>query len=230
MFKKLLEQFIIFSRENWWVFVVLLISIAFIFFTDSGDIVEILMVFFVYFCAELCMMLMISYMHSHDYKTASIFQLLWNTIFTFLFLYHYLQNGQMHYFLGSGVFILGTIKNFCLYHKSVYLSFINSYTIFLLWLISFGWYYSFHTSGLNTQVVMQSIGLITFSTYLVMQDTREREKYFVGLWGLIFLVFWSLFGVYYEYLSWEIFGITLAFVLMPLTVLIIYIKSIHKYI
>lgn len=230
MISKISVHFYKFSRENWWVFLVLLISLAFIFFTDSGSILEILLIFIVYFCAELCMMVMISYMHDYDYKTASVFQLLWNVIFTLLFLYHYLQNGQMHYFLGSGVFILGAIKNVLAHHKSIDFSFINAYTILLLWLISFGWYYFFHMSELNTQVVTQSAGLIVFSTYLVMQDKYEKIKYFFGLWGLVFIVLWSLFGVYYEYLSWEIYGVTLAFVLMPLTVLVVYVKSIYKYI
>ena len=91
MLQQLLQQFRIFSRENWWVYVLLLLCLGLIFFTDTGNVVEIFLIFIVYVIAEICMMNMIVLREKKSYKIAALFQLIGISVFNILFMYHFLD-------------------------------------------------------------------------------------------------------------------------------------------
>ena len=229
MISKILGHFQEFCRKNWWVFVVFAISLVFIFFTNTGDILEITLVFLVYFLAELCIMIMVSYMHEKNYKASSMFQFIGNIIFTILFMYHYISSAQVHYFLASPIYISSAIRNIFLYHFNIHLRWINAVNVFFLWILSFWSYYIYNLWEFTLQIFLQSLGMIIFTSYLVMSDAKEHAKYFFGLVWIGLIVIWSVYGVFYEYWLGKIYWVTIAFVLMPLTLLLVYLKNIRKY-
>ena len=219
-----------FSRKNWWVFIVFFLCLAFIFMTDSWSIVEILLVFIVYFFADLCIMIMVNLIEENDYKTASIFQLLWNIIFTLLFLYHFIINGQGQYILGSIGFLLWVWKNISLHHYKRDISWINNFFLITLNILIYVWAYVTLDPELTGQLVLQTVWITLFTWCLVMKDVYPRARYFQGFIGLSFLVLGSWYGIYLEYLAWNIYGVTISYFLMPLTVLWVYTRSLKKYI
>ena len=207
-----------------------LLSLIFIFFTDSGSILEISLVFIVYFFADLCIMIMVSLMEENDYKTASIFQLLGNIVFTLLFLYHFIINGQGQYILGSIGFLLWVWKNISLYHYKRDISWINNFFLITLNIVIYVWAYIIFDPELTGQLVLQTVWITLFTWCLVMKDAYPRARYFQGFIGLSFLVLGSWYGIYLEYLGANIYGVTVSYFLMPLTVLLVYAWSFKKYI
>ncbi len=146
-----------FSQKNFWVYVVFLTCLGIIFFTKTGSVFEILLVFLVYFIADLCMMIMVTLIAKRDYKLSSLFQLMGNSVFLCLFLYQLFYNGQPQYLLLSISFIAGTIKNLSLYHLHRPLKVINGGSLFVfnaLLFISFWFYFpQFLTFQIFFQVI-----------------------------------------------------------------------------
>ena len=218
-----------FARKNWWVFLMFFISLVFIFLTDSGSIVEILLVFLVYFFADLCIMIMVSLMEENNYKSASIFQLFGNIIFTLLFLYHFLVNGQGQYILWSIGMLFWVYKNIQLYHYKKDIYTINNISLIVLNSIIFVWAYLIFDPELTLQLILQTLGITFFTGCLVMKGEFPRLRYFQGFIGLSFLVLGSWYGIYLEYVQGSIYGVTISYFLMPLTVLLVYAWSFKKY-
>ncbi len=229
MFQKLTEEFLKFSRKNGWVFAVFLIALFFIYTTDSGSIIEVSLVFLVYFVADLCIMMMIQLMGEDEYKMASIFQLIWNIIFTLLFLYHFFFNWQWQYLLGSIGFLLWVYKNITLYHYQKDTTWINNITLIIWNIVIFGWAYFIFEPTLTGQLILQTLWITLFTGCLVMKDTYPRIRYFQWFFWLSFLVLGSGYWIYLEYMQGSIYGVTISYFLMPLTVLLVYTWSFKKY-
>jgi len=228
MVGSLYKEFSRFSKENWWIYLLLFFCLGIIYITSSGNIAEILAVFFVYVVADICIMNMIVLMDEKNHKMASMFQLLGNTIFTILFVYHFFQSGQLQYILGSTGFILSAVKNISKYHFQVPLSFINGTSLFIMNVIIFVWAYSF-LWNVTFQILFQALGWTFFTSCLVIDDIYRRWKYLLGLIGLSSMVIGSSIGLYVEFFQWNIYGVTLCYFLLPLSVLVVYLKTWRNY-
>lgn len=224
----LYKEFQKFSYENWWVYLVLFSCLIIIYVTNSGSILEIVLVFLVYVFADLCIMNMVSLMEKNNYSLASIFQLLGNSIFTSLFLYHFLYSWQLQYLVGSVGFILGTIKNISTYHFSFPLKLINGFTIFGTNIAIFVLTYTFFLD-INIQIFFQACGWIFFSSSLVPTHKYNTLRYFSGFIGLVSMVIGSWIWLYIEFLQGSIYGVTLCYFLLPLSVFLVYIKTLRNY-
>lgn len=228
MLGQIIRQFQKFSRENWWIYVFLFFCLIFIYFTQTGNIYKILIVFWVYISAELCMMNMITLIEESDYRLSSIFQLLWNSILTLLFLYHYYDSWQLQYILWSVGFLLWSFKTISKYHWGIPLSYINGLTIMVLNIVIFFWVYVIYLDP-TLQILFQIIGWTLFSSCLVMDETHKTRRYFMWFFGLLSMIVWSTIGIYGEFLFWNIYGVTLAYLLFPIAVFSVYAKNLKNY-
>lgn len=224
------KEFFQFSKQNWWVYIVFLLCLWIIYFTNTGNIQEIFIVFIIYVLADICMMTTITLIQQKNYTISSIFQISSVTIFSGLFLYHYLASGQIQYLLGNIGFILGAIKNISKYNFSHSLTMINGAFVFWVNVCIFGVFYTSFPHLLTLQVFLQLIGFTFFSTCLVMSEKYIQRRYFLGLIGLASMVIGAMVGIHTEYLLGNIYGITICYFLLPLTVLTVYMKTIKKYI
>jgi len=223
------REFHQFSRENWWVYVVLVVCLILIYLTNSGSIIEIFLVFVVYVAADLCMMNMITLMEQKNYKVGSLFQLLGNVIFTFLFVYHFFHSGQLQYLLWSVGFILGAVKNISKYHFfDAPMNSINGISLFILNTGIFLWAYSF-LWDVTFQVIFQACGWIFFSSSLVVSEKYNSTRYFMGLIWLVSMVVWAGIGLWTEFWNGSIYGVTLCYFLLPVSVLVVYLKTLRNY-
>ncbi len=226
---KLIKELKNFSKQNWWVYLVLLLCLIIIYITWKWSVTEVLFTFTIYFTWELTTMIMVTLMTEKNYKISSIFQFLWFSIFTSLFIYNYFQHWQFHYVLASVPFFLSAMKNLLKFNLQIDSRHINWLTLFIIGIIFMilwnkYWFFSF-----DTQISLQYIWFILFPTSLIMTDKYEKSKYIIWLiWLLGFVIWWS-YWIYNEFIKWEILGITICFTLMPLTVLIVYLKNINKY-
>jgi len=155
-FDLLVHELRSFSQKNSWVYFVLLFCLAFIYFTGTGSIGEVLGVFLIYVAAEICMMTMITLIEEKNYIASSLFQLLGNIIFTGLFIYHFFHSGQYQYAIGSIGFILGALKNISKYHFHYSLSFIHGGSLFFFNILLFYLVYGVY-GNITLQVLFQLI-------------------------------------------------------------------------
>ena len=227
--KVLLNELKKFSRINWWVYAILLLCLIIIYITWKWSVTEVFFTFIVYFLGELLMMLTISSLSKKDYKLSSIFQFSSLFVFTSLFIYNYFQHWQSYYILASGTFLVSAVKNFLKYNFNKDYKYINGLFTFIVWITCMLIWYFYNFFVFDIQISFQYIGFILFPTSLIMTDKNEKMKYILWLTGLLGFVIWWSYWIYKEFLDWEVLWITICFTLMPLTVLIVYLKEIKKY-
>lgn len=226
MLQQLLLQFRTFSRENWWIYILLCIALVTVFYTWKGSLYEVVFIFFLNLSGALCNMLMMSSYKDKKFVEGSIFIVSANTLYTFLSLYAWIYNGDMQYIFWQASFTLTGFKALFHYtfHKS--LDFINFKTILLLniWvmyvLISHIW--------LTGAAIIQSLWIASITLGIVLMN--DIKRYFWILFGNTMTTFWSFLLLFQDFARGEILGITVAYFILGLSISVYNYKILPEYI
>ena len=222
----LLKELRKFAKNNWWVFIVLFLCLIVIYITWRWNIYEVLIIFLLHFLGDLLIMMMWDYYAIKKYKEWSITQFWSSIIFTIISLYAWFIFGKWHYLLPQISFWLSAFKSYFKEVRKKDIIFINwgllvlvniiiiiiDYYLWFIWTI----YY-----------FIQILWFALFSTALVLKN--DKVKYFISLAWIFMVPFWALISVYYSFLGWSIKGVDISYMLLPLTVLIVYLKNLKKY-
>jgi hypothetical protein len=230
----LLKELKKFSYENYWIFIVFLLTIAFISYTNTGNIWEITALFFLNFLWNVFVMIM-QYNYTHDqHKIGSLFHVLLTVVFTWLSLYWWIFNNEIQYLLWQLMYILAATKAFVFYnfHKNIKILNAGSFiflnlVIFILFILYFEffnnktlweWYYA----------VLQWLGFAWVTTWLV--SLNDSFRYYMSyIWAFLITV-WSGISVYSSFQNQNVDWVALWFFLLTLIVVIYYTKLLPKYI
>lgn len=230
----LLKELKKFSYENYWIFIVFLLIIAFISYTNTGNIWEITALFFLNFLWNVFVMIM-QYNYTHDqHKIGSLFHVLLTVVFTWLSLYWWVFNNEIQYLLWQLMYILAATKAFIFYnfHKNIKILNAGSFiflnlVIFILFIHYFEffnnktlweWYYA----------VLQWLGFAWVTTWLV--SLNDSFRYYMSyIWAFLITV-WSGISVYSSFQNQNVDWVALWFFLLTLIVVIYYTKLLPKYI
>lgn len=222
----LLKEVKNFSQDNWWIYIIFVICISLIWYTNTGNIFEITIVFFLHFLADICMMMMWSYYANGDKKNWSISQILSFVIFTIIWIYAFIFNGKINYLISQIMFWFTSIKVYLEDIKWITYKIFNYKTSIIIWLFTLGLYYYFHLISTFGQA-LQIVWFISFSTALILNN--EKYKYFWSLLSIFIIMFASGIETYSSFLQSNIAGVDISFTLLPLTVFVFYLKNLKKY-
>ena len=222
----LLKELKIFSTSNWWVYIIFIICLLFIYKTDSWNIFEISLVFFLHFLWDLFVMMMVYYNSNNEAKKWSLSQAWSFLMFFIVWLYAWLKDWKWSYMIPMITFLLPnirwTLKNF--YNKTF--RFLDYRLSILFWIFILFLYYSFWMIN-NLWIFIQILWFILFPLWLMLDN--EKIKYFISMIWIWFITIWSSFFLYYGYLELNITWIDISYTLLPLTVFVFYIKNLKSY-
>lgn len=232
--KNIFQELNIFSKENWWIFPIFIIAISFIYYTQTGSIFEISILFLLNFLWNVFVMIMQKKYTHDENKIWSLFHVLLTVIFSWLAIYWLLINWESQYLLWQAMYILAAVKAFIFYnyHKNIKLLrgriffFIN---IFLL--ILFIHYFEFFNNSTLTQqyhALVQWIWFALVTTWLV--SINDKFRYYMSYVWASFITLGSLISVINSYQLGWVNWVALWYFLLTLVVVIYYSKLLPKYI
>jgi len=214
MLQKLLQQFKIFSRENWWIYILLLCAVIVVLYTGKGNIYEIVIIFFINLSGAMCNMLMMSSYKDKKWREGSIFIMMANIMYTSISIYAWLHDGDMQYIFWQASFLLTWLKALMLYNYKIDLKYINFATILLLniWVM----YILIEYIGLSFAAIIQSIWIAAITLGLALQNDIKRYI-FILIWNTLTLIGTSMLLVI-DFHAGSILWITVAYALLGLSI------------
>jgi len=214
MFQKLLQQFKTFSRENWWIYLLLVIALWVVVYTWKGNVYEVLFIFLFNLSGAMCNMLMMSSYKDKNFIEWSIFIITANTLYTFLSLYAWIYNGDMQYIYWQASFILTGIKAFMYYTYEKDLKYINFWSILCLNIVVM--FLLVFQVWISWEAIIQSLGIAGITLGLSL--TEDMKRYFYILAWNTLVVLWTFLILAQDYIGGEILGITVAYALLGLSI------------
>ncbi|RKW23306.1 hypothetical protein D8B46_03590 [Candidatus Gracilibacteria bacterium] len=227
-----------FSKQNWWIYLLLMISIVIVYVTGKGNIAEILILFIANFLGNLFIMVMQSNYTSGDSKIGAIYHLSSTLIFTLISIYGLIYLGKYQYIIWQICYLIASIKAFTFYNFGKDIKIFNEYflgalNVFLIFL-----YIYFGTNGLNIggneiifsvgfEGIIMALGFSFVTTGLV--STKDKFRYWTNLVGIIFIIIGSLYGVVMGYFGGKIDGVSLGYFILTMTTFVFYLKLLKNY-
>ena len=222
----LLKEIKSFSKQNWWIYIVFIICLIVIFITEKGSLLEVTLIFISHFLWDLLMMMMWGYYADKKFKEWAISQALWNIVFLLIWIYAIFKSAEWQYFLPTFAFIMWAVKTYFLQVKSKDLKFLNVQSVVLLNVFIAGIYIYFNLFE-SYYSVIQFIGFCIGSSWLILQKSKPRYIFYVL--GTFLIWVGSAIWVYINFLDWNVLWTSISYTLLPLTVVVFFLKNIKKY-
>lgn len=210
-----------FSKENWWIYIMFFICLFLIYKTDSWSLLEVSIVFAFHFLWDVFVMMMWDYYTKNENKKALKSQIWSFIIFGLIWIYAWITANKWSYLIPQLLFFWPIIKWFNPKFKWLDYKFLS-----LIWIIVFIFYYSIWLIS-NIWVFIQILWFILFPIALIIE--KERIRYFLSLIWISFIFIWSAFFLYNWFMEKNIIWTDLSYTLLPLTVVIFYLKNLKKY-
>lgn len=226
MIQKLLFQFIKFSRENWWIYLLFIIAFSLILYSWKWNLYELSAVFFLNILGNIYMLLMQDSFKDNKFKTGCIFLLIWNILYFLLALYSFLVNNELQYLLWQMWFQLAWIKTIMYFYYGKNLKFLNGVfmSILAVLLVLIG----IEFLSLSWYAHIQSIWFAV--TVIWLSAESDTKRYFLIFLWVVITAIGSFLGLYVNYLDWNIFWITISFAILSLSSALYYTKLFPIYI
>lgn len=222
----LLNELKIFSRENFWVYIILLIALTIVYITWKWNIIEIILLFFANFLWNIFIMVMQKNYTDWNNKIWSIYQITSNVIFTWVSLYWYIYLDQAQYIVWQLAYILASVKNLVFFNFDKELKILNEKSFIPLNLLLFVIFIKYF--GVEFYSILQAVWFCLITTWLV--SIIDKNRYWLNVVWIWFLTFWSLLWVISSFNLWNLDWIALWYFALTWTVFIYYLKLIKKYI
>lgn len=216
-----------FSKNNWWIYIVLFICIYIIYTTNTWNIIEILLIFLLHFFADLFLMMMSDYYEKKNFKKWTIYQILSVLLFFIIWLYSWVISWKWNYLFTQLIFIWPSIKWYYKNIKNTEIKIIDYKIILFFWIIIL-FIYNILWLLENIWIIVQIIWFITFSIWLIINN-NIKKYYFSLIWNWLITISWIII-IYKAFLLKNIIWTDISFTLLPLTVFIFYLKNLKNYI
>ena len=231
----IIREFKNFLKNNWWIFIVLIVCLFFVWKTNYWNIYEVIILFIIQFTWDLCVMLMWDYyskINWKDKKQDLKYEKYWLytqtisfIIFGFIWLYAWFHNWIWSYLLPQLLFIRPLIQWYLeLFNINFKINW--KFTLFV-WILLFCLYYYFWLIE-NIWILIQVLWFILFPIALILNN--EKKKYFLSLIWIFFIFLGSFILLIYWILNHNISWVDVSYTLLPFTVFVFYLKNLKKYI
>ncbi len=218
----LLKEIKIFSKQNWWIYIIFIICLFIIYKTNSWSLLEVGLVFMFHFLWDMFVMMMWDYYAKKEDKKALYSQIWSFLIFGFIWIYAWIIDWKWSYLIPQLLFFWPIIKWF--YPKFKWLDY--KFLTFI-WILVFSFYYYLDLI-VNIWVFIQILWFIIFPISLILNN--EKIRYFWNLVWIFFIFIWSAYLLYLWFLDKKVIWTDVSYTLLPFTVFIFYLKNFKKYI
>ena len=225
MFIKELKNF---SRENWWIYLLLIISSIIIYFTWKWNLIEILFLFSLNFLWNLFVMVAMWNYQAKNNKVGSFYHLACTVTFTLMSLYWALFLDQFQYILWQITYLIAAIKAIIYYNLNKDIKIFNAISVWtiniiLVWVFLYLFKFDLYS-------FIQAIWFSFVTTWLV--SINDKFRFYMSLMWVFFITTGSFFITWDLYFNnnWEWLWISLWYFLLTLSVFIYHIKLLPKYI
>lgn len=218
-----LQQVKQFSKNNWWVYLVFCTAVFIIFKTHRGDPFGISLVFFFHFLADIFVMMMLGEYAKGSHARGTWCQIFSYIIFLSLKIHSGFAHGHWQYLGADPIYFLAALKSYLKDVKHYDLKWVNTKTMSLLALFTLCTVYL--PLGLihAPSQAIQFLGIFLFAVGL-SSSGNEKIRYLLTALGTLSVVIGSGFELIRTYQQGEVVGLALSFFLLPMSVLIVYVK------
>jgi len=217
------EHVALFSKTNWWIFVVFAFGVLAVAMNSSGDILEISSIFSLHFVADIFVMMMVSEYAVRNFRSGTLYQVTAVTLFLALKVQTGWVHGGWHYLSADVIYVLAAVKNYWKDVRSVDITWINTKTTSIISaIIFFGVYIPNQLIEAPSQYI-QTIGIFVFAIALASSQ-NEKLRYILSIIGLASMVGGSAWESVRTFGQGELVGLAFSYFLLPATVLIFYLK------
>jgi len=223
MFWKELEKF---SKQNWWVYLMLIIVLLLAYFTWKWNIIEILFLFLLNFSATLFTMIAIWNYSEWKNKIGSIYHISGTSLFIIMSLYWAFFQWYYQYIIFQIAFAIAAIKAFSFYNYKKEIKIFNEINMVIFNTILFIIFIVLFKPELFA--IFQALGFAFVTIWLV--SIKDKFRYFGNLFWTFFIIIGSIIWVYWSYNNWSIDWISLWYTLLTTTALIYFLKLLPEYI
>lgn len=222
-----LEELKKFSKENWWVYLLLAIALIIVQQTWKWNMIEIILMFLWNFLGNLFIMVMQSEYTKKENTKWAIFHLLEFSTFMLIWLYWAIFLDMYQYLLWNILYWLAAINAFMNYVYKKDLVIANEKLFVLYNIVLFIIYLSFLNPTISWTVQAVWFALVTTS----LVSLNDRFRYWLSFIWIIAIIVWSILWVYFSYFILEkLNGIDLWYLILTLTVFVYYCKLLPEYI
>lgn len=221
-----------FSRENWWVYCLLILTLWVVIYTNTGNPISITLLFFTNFMGNLFIMTAMNSYSQKNNKTGVLYHVIATLIFTALGIYGFIFQDQFQYIFWQIAYLLAALKAFVYYNYEKDIKILNEKTFVwlnIVLLVIYLQFFPFQTDNiLSNYAVLQALGFSCVTTGLV--SINDATRFWMSYIGTSGISIGSSLAVYLSYLSWAVDGIALGFFLLSMTVFVYFSKLLKKYI
>jgi len=214
-----------FSRDNWWVYLLLSIALTIVYITGKWNLIEIIILFLLNFLWNLFVMVAMWNYQAKNNKIWSIYHLSTTLIFTIISIYWALFLDQFQYLFWQITYLIAAIKAISYYKFEYNIKVFTPYLvgwINIILMVLFLYLLPFSLFG-----TIQAIWFSFVTTWLV--SVTDKFRFYMSLIWVLFITIWSAIWLYFSYLSGNIDWIALGYFLLTISVLIYHIKLLPKY-
>lgn len=224
MFIKELKSF---SRENWWVYLLLIIASTIVYLTWKWNLIEILFLFLLNFLWNLFVMVAMWNYQTKNNKIWSVYHLACTLTFTVMSIYWAIFLDQFQYILWQITYLIAAIKAIIFYNLNKDIKIFNAGTVWIINIILI-WLF-LHLFSFDLYATIQAVWFSLVTTWLV--STNDKFRFYMSLFWVFFITTGSFLITWDLYLNnnWEWLWISLWYFLLTLSVLIYHIKLLPKY-
>jgi hypothetical protein len=220
-----IKEIKIFSKNNWWIFILLIFALWIVAITGKWNLTEIIILFLANFLWNLFIMVMQTNYTNKNNKVWALYHISSTWAFTCISLYGIIFLGQSQYILWQLAYLIASIKAFSYYNFWKNITIFNEKTLVLvntILLLIFLKFFNFQTFSL-----LQALWFSLITTGLV--SIKDETRYWFNIIWIFLLVSGSLLWVIVSFQSWNTDWIALWYFLLTLTVFVYYIKLLKKY-
>ncbi len=222
MFLKELQKF---SRENWWVYIMLITILWVVYYTGNWNIVEITLLFVPNFIANLFVMVAIWNYAKNNNKIGSIYHISSTITFTLLWLYGAIFDNQYQYLIFQISFMLAAVKAVSFYALKKDFKIINETLLLIVNIILLAVFIFQFEPWLSGILLWVWFAFVT--TGLV--SIKDSFRYFMNLIWSFIIVAGASVDVYTSFIWWNLSGIALWFMLLSTTAILYFLKLLPSY-
>lgn len=231
-----LEELKKFSKNNYWVYILLIIALILVYITGKGNLIEIALLFMSTFLWNLLIMVMQKNYSAKKNKIWAVYHVLAVITFSLIAIYWYFILKQSQYLIWQVTYILAATKAFTLYNYWKNIDFLNHKSIWIINIILLFIYLFIYWNNLNnfweiaifSSSFIMAIWFSFVTTWLV--SSRDTFRYWANLFWVFFIVIWALIAIILGYMNWNIDWLSLWYFILTFTVLVYYFKLLKKYI
>ena len=232
--KKVLQCFVEevkkFTKANWWVYIVYVFIMTIILVKTTEKVASVFTVTTIHFIADIFIMMMISAYGRKQFRQGTYYQIISLLLFISIKVYSGLSEDGWHYISADPIFILAAVKNYYKDVKNKRIRQINFTTMLALSVVLIVTSLVLSRSIPEVNIFqsvprsIQVVGIFLFAIALSVTD-NERLRFRTSEWALLAMVVGSGWETVHSLYVGGVVAIALSYFLLPLTVLVYYMRD-----